>query len=151
MAAAEDAFSRIVPLSADGVFAPLGETLVWLVALDDLLAAADRSYRSQRDADPDGAALPGLRYARNAVVHGELVVATTYAKPGAILGTAALGTFALGEGPSTRWISRTSIPHAPKPSKHLPTHERSYDRHVAGRDVCAPLGTALDFLRDAIG
>ncbi len=122
-----------------------------LVALDDLLAAADRSYRSQRDAAPDGAALPGLRYARNAVVHGELVVATTYAKPGAVLGAAALGTFALGEGPSTRWISRTSIPHAPKPSKHLLTHERSYDRHVAGRDVCAPLRTALDFLRDAIG
>ncbi len=41
MPVGEDAFRRIVPDSAEGIFAPLGETLVWLVATDDLLDAAD--------------------------------------------------------------------------------------------------------------
>jgi hypothetical protein len=144
--AAEAACARIHPLT-DNVFPSLGETLVWLVAIDDLLSSADSKYRARRDADPDGAGLPGIRFARNAVVHGEMVTATTYAKPGAVLGAAPLGTFALGEGPSTRWVARASIAHTPKRTKYLSAQEQSYDVHVAGRDVLSPLSLALAFLR----
>jgi hypothetical protein len=91
----------------------------------------------------------GLQLARNAVVHGDMVTATTYAKPGAVLGAAPLGTFALGEGPSTRWLARASIAHTPRPSKYLSAQEQSYDVHVAARDVLSPLSLGLAFLRDA--
>jgi hypothetical protein len=149
--AAEAARNRVELLSAESTFGPVGEALVWLVAVDDLLATADRGYRSRRDADPDGAALPGIRYARNAVVHGEMVVTTTYVKPGAVLGAAALGTFALGEGPSIRWINRVSIAHTPRASRHLAAQEQSYDSHLAGREIREPLNSAVEFLRDAVG
>jgi hypothetical protein len=149
--AADGASRSISSLSAEGTFGPLGETLVWLVAIDDLLASCEGTYRARRDADPDGAALPGIRYARNAVVHGEMVSSTTYAKPGAVLGAAALGTFALGEGPSTRWLDRASIAHTPKSTKHLAPQEQSYDSHLAGRDVHEPVRAAAAFLTDAVG
>jgi hypothetical protein len=60
--AAESACARIHPLT-DDVFPSLGEALVWLVAIDDLLSMADSTYRARRDADPDGAGLPGLTVA----------------------------------------------------------------------------------------
>jgi hypothetical protein len=148
VSAAETACCRVRPLEAE-IFQPLGETLVWLVAIDDLLHAADSNYRTRRDADPDGAGLPGLRLARNAVVHGVMVTSATYDKPGGGLAAAPLATFALGEGPSTRWVARASIAHTPKPGKHVPSQERSYDTHIAGHDVLSPLTLALGFLRDA--
>ncbi len=76
---------------------------------------------------------------------------TTYTTPWAVLGGAALGTFALGEGPSTRWISRASMSYTPTKTKHLLAQERSYDVHLAGREVCGPLRSALDFLRNTVG
>jgi len=84
--AADAALRRVDPHNGEDLFAPLGELLVWLIALDDLLAAADGTYRAQCDADSDGIVLPGIRYARNAAVHGELVVSATYATSGAALG-----------------------------------------------------------------
>jgi hypothetical protein len=71
-------------------------------------------------------------------------------KPGPVLGAAALGTFALGGGPSAHWQPRALLKHAPTTAApHLAQQEASYDSHIAGRAVTPPLELAFDFLRDA--
>ncbi len=125
---------------------------MWFIALEDLLVAARNhaglNYWQQRNADPDGVVTPGIRYARNAAVHGELVV-TVAVVPGAVLGAAVLGPFALGQGPSAHWQPRSLLKHAPKTTPHLAQPEASHDTHLAGRAVMPPLELAFDFLRDA--
>jgi hypothetical protein len=151
--AASEALQRVRLRVLSAPFAPIGETLVWLIALEDLLVAACNhaglNYWQHRNADSDGAVLPGIRYARNAAVHGELVVAITVVNPGAVLGAAPLGTFALGQGPSAHWQPRALLKHAPMTTPHLAQQEASYDSHIAGRSVTPPLKLAFDFLRDA--
>jgi hypothetical protein len=135
--------------AADDTFASLGEVLMWLIALEDLVVSVDGQYWTKRNADVDGAVLPGIRYARNAVVHGQSVTTTVHTHGGAMLGAAMLGTFALGEGPSTRWSNRSSIGFTP--SKDVPQQEQSYDSQIAGQPVLPPLERALAFLRFAAG
>jgi len=151
--AASEALQRVGPQVLSAPFAPIGETLMWLIALEDLVVAACNNaalnYWQQRNADPDGAVMPGIRYARNATVHGELVVTITAVNPGAVLGAAPLGTFALGQGPSAHWQPRRLLKHAPKAAPHLAQQEASYDSQIAGRAVLPPLELAFDFLRDA--
>jgi hypothetical protein len=93
--AASEALQRVGPQVPTAPFAPIGETLMWLIALEDLLVAACNhaglNYWQRRNADPHGAVLPGIRYARNAAVHGELVVTITVVNPGAVYGAAAYG------------------------------------------------------------
>lgn len=146
--AAGAALARVTP-TAD-LFASVGETLMWLVALEDLLVSADGQYWAKRSGDADGAVLPGIRYARNAVVHGETVVTTINVSGGAMLGAAML-PFMLGAGPSTTWSARASIGFTPDPHPYVAGQEQSYDGEVAGQDVHAPLERALAFLRDAAG
>jgi hypothetical protein len=93
--------------------------------------------------------LPGIRYARNAVVHGETVTATVDERPGAMLGVAPLASFALAEGPSNQWKDRPSIGFTPTPSPYVPQQEQSYDTQLAGQDVSPSLERALTFLRYA--
>ncbi len=124
---------------------------MWLIALEDLIVSVDGQYRAKRDADLDGAVLPGIRYARNAVVHGQTVIGTVYAHGGAVLGAAQLGTFALGEAPSTRWSDRASVGFTPTPNPYVSLQERSYDNEIVGQTVLAPLERALTFLRSAAG
>jgi hypothetical protein len=137
----------------EDIFQPLGETLMWIVALEDLVISHCGGYVQQRDADADGTILPGIRYARNAMVHGELVVSTVFASGGAMLGAAMLGTFALGEGPSVRWNARSSIGFTPRSanSRRVIQQERSYDNEMVGRDVVPLLSAALNFLQHAAG
>lgn len=124
---------------------------MWLIALEDLIVSVDARYWAKRGADADGAVLPGIRYARNAVVHGETVTTTVDVSGGAMLGAAVLGAFALGEGPSIRWRARASIGFTPDPRPHVPVQEQSYDGEIAGQDVSAPLARAFAFLRCAVG
>jgi len=152
--AAGAALARVATAAAafaeDEMFASVGETLTWLIALEDLVASVyGPRYWAKRNADADGAVLPGIRYARNAVVHGVAVTAAVDSHSGAMLGVAALGAFALGEGPSDLWRDRTSIGFTPTPSRHLAEQERSYDNELAGQDVLLSLEQALTFLRDA--
>ncbi len=153
-AAATSASQRVALDAGDGesLLPALGETLMWIVALEDLLKSASHAYVKQRDA-PDGAVLPGIRYARNAIVHGELVVSPVHAHGGAMLGAAVLGTFALGEGPSIRWSSRAEVGFTPaRPgSAGVKQQEQSYDREFAGGAVLPPLLTALAFVCTAAG
>ena len=135
------------------VLPSLGETLMWIVALEDLLKVASSEYALKRDADSDGAVLPGIRYARNAIVHGELVISTVHTHGGAMLGAAMLGAFALGEAPSVRWSSRAAIGFKPRSatSAGVQQQEQSYDQELAGASVCTPLSRALAFVSAAAG
>jgi len=158
LAAADAALARVhASLTQPGsdwstdLVAPLSESLVWLVSLEDLLADAVGTYWGQHADDPDGAVMGGVRYARNAVVHGDLVLAATYVSPGAVLGAAPLGTFALGAGPHVAWAARSEINHTPIATPHLSAQEQSYDAKIAGRDVLPPLQNALAFLLAAAG
>lgn len=145
--AATAALSRIKP--GDELFGSTLETLIWLVAIDDLLLGADRTYEQKRDADPDGEVLNGIRYARNAVVHGEYVIETAIAKPAAAWATAAYATATYAQSPSIRWLSRSAIGFTPRPTTHLPEQESAYDTELAGNHVMPSLLRALAFLRDA--
>jgi hypothetical protein len=131
-------------LAADEMFASLGEVLVWLIALEDLVVSVDGQYRMKRNADVDGAVLPGIRYARNAVVHGQTVATTVYSSGGAVLGAAVLGTFALGEGPSIRWSNRSSIGFTPTPSKDVTTAGAVLRQPDCGADRVAAARTRTD-------
>jgi hypothetical protein len=51
-------------------FGPLGESLTWLCAADELFSRELASYGTLRDNDDAGRTLPGLRFARNHAVHG---------------------------------------------------------------------------------
>jgi hypothetical protein len=153
---AADAAVKRASTSAQ-LFSSLGEVLMWLIALEDLLVGADGEYRSKRDADPDGAVLPGIRYARNAVVHGAEVTSTVYSSGGSMFGAAVFGAAYFGEGPSTGWSGRSSIgytppkPRSPQQGALVRQQEQSYDDEIAGQAVTPPLDRALAFLRTAAG
>ena len=79
---------------------------MWLVALDDLLKAVDPRYERRRNRDADGVVLGGVRFARNAVVHGVDVVAVTRTT-GSAMGSVAMGTtFAGGQIGAIYWRAR---------------------------------------------
>jgi len=83
--AAADALARLesVPASIDDAFGPLGETLMWLCAADEMFQRDVPSYAGNRDLDPIGRSLRGLRYARNQTVHGTTVTSVATRVQGA--------------------------------------------------------------------
>jgi hypothetical protein len=151
LAAASEAIGRVPLLGPTivgiGWSAALGESLVWLAALDDLLSWSS-AFRSDRTTDPAGQTLRGLRYVRNLAVHGEDVVGVTLSYPGAELGRLTLGVSRLGSTSTFTWLSRDDLP-APR-QKQAADVPPAYDAHVAGRDVLSTLGTALLFVRRQI-
>lgn len=64
---------RIGDADAETAIIATGQALFWACALDDRLAR-NGGYRSDREQDPDGRLLIGLRPARNAFAHGVAVV-----------------------------------------------------------------------------
>jgi hypothetical protein len=116
-----------------------------------LLVQADSTYRTKRDKDSDGNVLPGVRYARNAVVHGDLVVSTFVKTLGSQLGAMQLGVSQLGTVGSTHWQDRASIPYIAPAHKYVPRQEQSYDAEIAGKGIMPPLTQGLRFLRTAAG
>jgi hypothetical protein len=153
--AAEDACARFesVSLSQAESFGAIGEILTWLCALDELpKRSAPRSYEAEREADRDGLLVPGLRCARNATIHRLSVTTVTYVHPGAVLGAAQLGTFALGEGPNSRWAARNSDwGNTRRRKQSLEDPDSTYDTHFAGRGVVPCLRRSLNFLHAASG
>jgi hypothetical protein len=149
--AATEAVNRLSRAGTRPVFAPLGELLTWLVSLEDLLVEicqqSGSDYCALRAADPDADVLLGIRYARNAILHGDEVVGVTFLAPGVVLGSARLGMFALGADSSVQWLNRSTLKHAPEPQ--MADQERSYDTTMAGRPLMTPLARALTFLEDA--
>jgi hypothetical protein len=68
--AAGRALKRAKASAPEQRFAPLAETLMWLVILNDAFwEDNENAYKSHRDADSEGQLIEGLRYARHRLVH----------------------------------------------------------------------------------
>jgi hypothetical protein len=90
--------------ATDAVHAPLGETIMWLSALDEIVADhMGKTYERRRNTDPEGLAAWGLKVVRNSVAHGGLPVQVAASGAGAMLGRAVL-PFQLGVGATRRWL-----------------------------------------------
>jgi hypothetical protein len=55
------------------MWSTLGETLTWICALDEVLRLRDKTYEKRRNDTPGGHVIPGLRFIRNHVLHGETI------------------------------------------------------------------------------
>ena len=141
--------------ATDAILAPLGETLMWLFSLDDLLLDhfGLGQYRQKQTADPDGVVVLGLKLVRNAVVHGAQLVSIAKAHPGSVLGRASL-PMRIGAAPNCEWVSRGRLP---KPPRHVRTpkdqalRETIYDSEIMGKPVALPIRRAISFLRREAG
>src|SRR5258708_2117892 len=152
LAAADAAIARVDPLGPV-LFGPtwsaaVAESVIWLVACDDLLNQRS-AYRTQRDADPDGCTLHGLRYVRNLAVHGDTVIAIAHAQPGAELGRLVLDSSRLDSRSTFGWLSRTKMPDPGRPPGVAVVP--AYDSYVSGQEVSESLRRALAFARREVG
>jgi hypothetical protein len=123
------------------LFAPIGEVLAWIVALDDTLEGADGTYRARRNGHADGRLIRGLRYARNQVIHGTVVAA--YFHGGAVPGLIVLPAV-LGQAPSYRWRPSADLPVVT--GTQIPL-KNVYDAHIANVELMPVLNRAVGYLR----
>lgn len=117
--------------------------LVWLVTLDDLARAANKDvYRHERDTDPNGQVLDGLRLARNAVVHGAVA---TVSEQGLAYPLGGPGG-ALFYGPQV-WVSLDELlsEWTPDGRKGVEAQKLAYVERVARQGVREPLVRALNW------
>jgi len=140
-----------VGFDAPELFAAAGEVILWIAALDDLLRRADANHEARRAADPDGALLPGVRYARNALTHGNAVAALAAVHPGSQPGMMMLGVSQLGTLSGFTWLNRAQIGHVARKTSTSDDEEQCFDRLLAGRELGLSLTCALDFLRREAG
>ena len=141
------AAAAILRLEAVGVdpgaaFGPLGETLTWICAQDELLEREVPAYASRRNSDSTGKSLRGLRFARNHVIHGVNVSTVARLDGGAVLGLATL-PIVLGAPPSLRWMSASDLPALSQPR---PTQERAYEVLLQGKIILPTVREAQAFL-----
>ncbi|MGC2206892.1 MAG: hypothetical protein WA724_03445 [Candidatus Dormiibacterota bacterium] len=145
LGAAAESRARLTELANrwGDIFGPLGETLFWIVALDDTLnETSGIAYRGPRDADPAGQLIPGLRYARNKVAHGVDVTTVSDRYGGAVLGLMQLGVGRLGDPAEHRW--KAGLP--PSGRDHKDQND-AYDAHLAQRGILPTIDAALDYIR----
>ena len=133
----------MTPTSSSNPNIPLAEALYWLAAIEDdaqgKTPTESDSYFATRDASTNGKTVGGLIFARNLVTH-ELLIPIKPEPVGAY-GAAPYGTAPYGGGTQWRWKSRIEL------GSPIDKHgcDISYDDHVAGRGVGAPLQAAEDF------
>jgi hypothetical protein len=155
-AAVESSWERLLAASSDhddeqAMFQALGECLTWLCALEELFWLRG-GYENARDGDSQGRVLPGLRRARDAIVHGDpavdvanvadsstvpmptIVRAVHWQTPQVIL-------------PPTRiaWVFKPTLPPPPKTTKHTAKQENAYAA-FAGLEVIAPVQDGVQWL-----
>ena len=141
------AAAAVLRLEAVGVdlvaaFGPLGETLTWICAQDELLKREVPAYGSRRNSDSAGKSLQGLRFARNHVIHGVNVSTVARLDGGAVLGLATL-PIVLGHPPSLRWMPASDLPALSKP---CPAQERAYEIMLQGKTILPTVREAQAFL-----
>src|SRR5215212_9468081 len=151
-AAIETSTQRVLEASTGGddqrMFEALGECLIWVRALDDLLELRT-DYKSRRNSDPQkqGQVLRGLRYACNVAVHGDPVVdvadvaaAVSLPDPPTLVIVTDIGGTPRPQivGPPTRvqWTFHGTLPALGGPSATLEPH---YRNQVAGKEVAVPI------------
>jgi hypothetical protein len=139
------------------VLVALAETLYWAGTLDDLHSKESidlMTYYRVRDADPDGAVLAGLIYARNLTTHSLAAVSELVVSPWPHVTQAGLAGRPGGRihappiREDFRWKSFAELPLSPPehPEKHA--RDEKYRRHIEGRNLLDPIGEATRFLVD---
>jgi hypothetical protein len=115
------------------MFEALGEFLAWATALDDLLHSQNTSYLTQRNVDDGGKYLQGLRFARNQLLHGNLVV---HVADQALVRTPRI--FVSGRAqyvrPATQIVWRF-MPVLPPPGQRQPANLAAYTSNLADVEV----------------
>jgi hypothetical protein len=164
--AVEASAARLVAASKErdeqAIFERLGECLTWMCALDDLLEPRT-DYISQRYGDPKGCGqfLPGLRHARNQILHGRAVLdvadAADVPNPAGLVVHNFPGPRIVGPPTVVQWTFRQTLPRltkqAPKRArgpKREEELERAYSDHVAGEAVTVPILGGVDWLDRAL-
>jgi hypothetical protein len=120
-----------------GIFAEMGEVLMWLYALGN-------NGRKRHHMDP------GLRWARTMHNHGWLLTELAYYDGGAMPGSFVLGRTTLGSLPHHRWLPTASIGKSAN-AEPLTYLAREYDAHIAGRSVIGTLRDELNRLAALTG
>lgn len=122
------------------------EAINWACSLDEQLNAEDPAYRDRRDSHSDGCSLPGLRYARDRVMHQVIVTAAednrSFFDPGP-------GGVAHIASSYPVWARTTSLPEPTGRHKHEDRKD-AYEAHIAERGVWKPLFAALRFLTEEL-
>lgn len=112
------------------IFADLGESLFWLLAL------AEANGRQKREL------LRALGWARNRIAHGVLPVAPVAWRYGTELGKWVLDRGMLGVSSAHEWLLRDKIVTS-RTQKQDFVGEGAYDRHLAGQEVLTVLRAGL--------
>jgi len=134
------------------VLVSLAEVLHWSYALDDHHSNGGKrkSYLLKRNADPDGAALAGLIYARKLATHslatvGELVITS---RPQVILGGAGIALSRVilpaRQEADFRWRGFGDLPLPGRPEKG--GKDRMYEQHLGGRILLEPINEGTRFI-----
>ena len=115
--------------NADATFAPLGEAVMWLAALDEHLRKTVSTYKDDRNAPAAGQLMRPLRKVRDDVVHAVPVYRVGEARATGAYGSPAYGGGPYGGSVIIVWLNR---------SRYGP---------LAGSDVMVTLRQALGFAR----
>lgn len=147
LAAALDRFRANQTLDPSAVFGPLGECLFWLTALDSLLeSVGNPAYGTARDQDVAGQAIPGLRWARNQIVHGVQVSGLAMIDPhNAVPGLAMPGMAMPGRGADLVWLAPNVISSQRQGKRRA--EEVVYSQYLAGQSVRDTLVGAATYVR----
>jgi hypothetical protein len=151
-ASAERVMAASKERDEQAIFEALGVCLMWVCALDDLLESKkDGRYKSARDNDRQGRLVKGLRRARNAIVHGDVVVAVAASadipNPSTLIVSSGTGPRIVGPPTRVEW---TFLQTLPPPGQPQPKLEAAYGKHVAGTEVTTPILSAANWLDRAL-
>jgi hypothetical protein len=116
----------------------VGTAAFWLAAISEGHRDRDSNYDITRRADPDGRVIDGLILARNAVAHGQVIVARTRGLEWPL-------TFPMTWGPWV-WPESKEWPWRPRDSKNVLAQQESYAAHFANEPVATPLRRAIAWL-----
>jgi hypothetical protein len=124
----------------------IGQAAFWACAVDEHMRdhIAKEAYESRRQADPNGRVLPGLRFIRNAVAHGAVVVTRSSGL-----------VWPLGSSPSGKYFDWGELVYQSRGvvvdewigtrdrNRHIDEQDRIHDELFGGRPVAEPLHSAI--------
>jgi len=139
------------------MWSALGETVIWICALDEVLSQRDKAYDKRRNATPGGHVIPGLRFIRNHLLHGEpifilsrrptLSSALQYSAemfmPRFLSGTLRADDILYYH---MTWIDADLLPR----SGRSQFQEKTYRDYLSNGLVVLSISVALDFLRKEV-
>jgi hypothetical protein len=135
-AAAESAIQRLrskVQMASDAsvTFAEVGEAATWVTALADMRSSSDELVRA-------------VRWARNQILHGQLLTETAHRVPSAMAGDFTLGESMLGGDAHLTWLVVESVKETRRGD---PDGRNAYATTLARKRVDETLAEALAVLK----